>query len=193
MVDITNIPLYSIFILILILAGGYTIELIPCRLKKLLTENIFIKHFFCLLTLIFFISITDTDQNNGKNLRKIILNSIFLYIIFMFLIKTHYKFFIVILILLSIIYLLKLKNDEIIQQIDNEQKKYLLDKTELNIQKYKEQQYYILIIKKVLIIITLINIIIGFIIYLFEKKNKYKNKFDYITFIFGVQKCTLRE
>jgi len=117
--NVSNIPIYSIFILILILSGGYTIEIIPCRLKKLLTENIFIKHFFCLLTLIFFVSITDSSYD-GKNLTQIIFHSFLLYILFMFIIKTQYQFFVVILILLAIIYLIKIKNDEINQDIKNE-------------------------------------------------------------------------
>ena len=119
MLDNSYIPIYSIFILILILSGGYTIELIPCRLKKLLTENIFLKHFICLLTLIFFVSITDSSYN-GKNLKDIIYHSFTLYILFMFIIKTQYQFFILILIFLSIIYLLKIKNDEINDTIEKE-------------------------------------------------------------------------
>ena len=201
MLDFSNIPLYSIFILILILSGGYTIELIPCRLKKLLTENIFIKHFFCLLTLIFFVSLTES-QYSGKKLSQIIFRSILLYIIFMFLIKTDYRFFIIILILLAFIYLIKLKNDEIIQDIENEKKniiknnslsedeeKIILTNINFNIEKYIKLQNNLYKIKNILIIITLILILFGFIIYLGQKKYEYKDKFSYIVFLFGKSKC----
>jgi hypothetical protein len=216
---ISNIPIYSIFILILILSGGYTIELIPCRLKKLLTENIFIKHFFCLLTLIFFISITDSSYD-GKNLMQIIFHSFLLYILFMFIIKTQYKFFVVILILLAIIYLIKIKNDEINQDIKNIENdssnqntmnlsKQKVDKKNLNLNKdssifsetnmkenpknnieqYIKLEYKLVKIKNILIIITLILIFIGFFVYLGQKKYEYKNKFSYTVFLFGVTKC----
>lgn len=32
-------------------------------------------------------------------------------------------------------------------------------------------------------------LVLGFILYLGEKKYEYKNKFDYLTFIFGKPKC----
>lgn len=219
--NISNIQIYSIFILILILSGGYTIEIIPCRLKKLLTENIFIKHFFCFLTLIFFVSVTDSTYDS-KNLRQIIFNSFLLYILFMFIIKTQYKFFVVILILLAIIYLIKIKNDEINQDIKNENIKNnysnqntmnlskqkvdiktlnlnkdssIFSETNMkenpknNIEKYIKLKYKLVKIKNILIIIILILIFIGFFVYLGQKKYEYKNKFSYITFLFGAYKC----
>ena len=183
MTYISNIPIYTIFILILILSGGYIIELIPCRLKKLLTENIFMKHFFCLLTLIFFISITDSS-NNDKKLNQIIIHSLLLYIIFMFVIKTQYKFFVAIMILLAIIYLLKIKDDEIKKDIENEN-----NHKKMNIEKYIKLQYTLLKIKNILKIITLILTLIGFSVYLGQKKYEYKDKFSYITFLLGTYKC----
>ena len=184
MLDNSYIPIYSIFILILILSGGYTIELIPCRLKKLLTENIFIKHFFCLLTLIFLVSITDTSDN-GKNLNQILFRSFLLYILFMFVIKTQYQFFVIILILLAIIYLIKIKNDEIYKDIEREKE----NNSSKDIEQYIEFEYKLLKIKNILIIITLILIFIGFFVYLGQKKYEYKNKFSYVTFLFGTYKC----
>lgn len=188
MLDNSYIPIYSIFILILILSGGYTIELIPCRLKKLLTENIFIKHFFCLLTLIFLVSLTDSSYD-GKNLNQILFRSFLLYILFMFIIKTQYQFFVVILILLAIIYLIKIKNNEIYNKIEREKENIEENNYSKNIEQYIELEYKLLKIKNILIIITLILIFIGFFVYLGQKKYEYKNKFSYVTFLFGTYKC----
>ena len=41
----------------------------------------------------------------------------------------------------------------------------------------------------ILLIVFIIILILGFIIYMGEKKIEYKNKFDYITFIFGKPSC----
>ena len=67
MIDIQEkLPLYSVFILILILSGGYIVQLIPCSLQKVLINNIFIKHLFCYLTLLFLITIVDSSKDNIK-------------------------------------------------------------------------------------------------------------------------------
>jgi len=172
MFNIEDIPLYSIFILLLILSGGYATELIPCRLKYVLSKSIFLRHFICFLTLIFFVSLLEIE-NKDKKIYQIILRSFLLYIFFIFLIKTQYQFFIAILILLAIIYLLKLKNDEILNDKEKDIKLYNT----------------LLKIRDMLKIIVLILIFIGFIVYLGQKKYEYKNKFSYVVFLFGALKC----
>ena len=122
----------------------------------------------------------------------------------MFIIKTQYKFFVVILILLAIIYLIKIKNDELNQDIKNENTTNLSNKSveskilsENNEKKNKKSTveknikllYELSIVNKILILITLILVFIGFFIYLGQKKYEYKNKFSYITFLFGSYKC----
>jgi len=173
-----HIPIYGIFILILILSGGYTIQLIPCRLQRLLNENIYIKHIFCLLTLIFLVNLTDPEQDK-TNLKNILYKSFILYLFFMIIIKTQYKFFMLILLIIGIIYLFEIKKNE---YEDNDTKKPNLE-TEKNIK-------YITYIQNILFIIMCVFMIIGFMTYLGEKKYEYKDKFNFITFIFGKPDCT---
>jgi hypothetical protein len=176
-----KIPLYSIFILILILSGGYVIQLIPCKLQRVLNTNIYIKHLFCFLTLIFLITLIDPMEQNQK-LEKIIVKSIILYIFFIFLIKTHYKFFIAVIIILGIKYLILLKKNELFEKYKNETDKNKLKKIEDSLNN-------IIILQNILFYIVVLLIIIGFIIYLGEKKYEYKNNFNYLTFLFGKPNC----
>ena len=112
------LPLYSIFILILIISAGFLTELFPCKLQRVLKENIYLKHFFCFLTMIFFVVLTTALKD--QNVLVIIKKSIALYIIFLFFIKTNFNFFIVIMILTGILYLSMLKKYELISESSSE-------------------------------------------------------------------------
>lgn len=65
------------------------------------------------------------EQN--QKLEKIIVKSIILYIFFIFLIKTHYNFFITV-IILGIKYLILLKKNELFEKYKNETDKNKLKK-----------------------------------------------------------------
>jgi len=105
-----------------------------------------------------------------------------LYIIFLIFINNNYNFFIFGLIIVGLIYILNLKKTDLNGSIiendsnkDNEKNKKILE--------------LIIKINKYLFILFMIVIIIGFIIYMGEKKIEYKDKFSYITFIFGQAQC----
>lgn len=134
-----TIPLYSLFVLFLIILGGYIAELLPCKLQRVFKENIYLKHFFCLLILIFLINITNPAEKKVE-LSRIILKSMILYIFFIFIIKTNYKFFIGILILLCFIYLLELKKQEYSDDIEKSEKNNNLN--ELKVLSIKKKLIY---------------------------------------------------
>ena len=174
------LPLYSIFILILIIAAGFLTELFPCKLQRILKENIYLKHFFCYLTMIFFVVLTTPLKD--QDIIVIIKKSIALYILFLFFIKTNYIFFIAIMILTGILYLFMLKKYEIITKSGLEKdpnKKKIIDK----------HVDTIIYINNCLFIIIISLIIIGVVIYLGEKKYEYKNDFKYTTFLLGKSEC----
>jgi hypothetical protein len=174
------LPLYSVFILILILSGGYIIQLIPCKLQKILDTNVFIKHLFAFLTLIFLVTIVDPN-NTSKKLTTIIYTSFLLYIFFIVIIKTHYKFFISIIIVLGIKYLLLLYKNQI--QDENKNNK------ESNITELNNKFENIVLIQDILFGLVILLLVIGFLVYYGEKKYEYKNKFNFITFLFGKPNC----
>ena len=97
------LPIYPIFILLLIISSNYLADLFPCRLQHLLSNNIYIKHLFGYLTLLFFVSIT--LDNIGSSVSELIKNSFILYIYFILLTKSNKYFFIAICLILAVIYL----------------------------------------------------------------------------------------
>jgi hypothetical protein len=173
------IPLYSVFILILILSGGFIIELIPCKLQKILKNNVYIKHFFCFLTLIFLITIVDSTKDNIK-LSVIIQRSILLYIFFILIIKTNYIFFIAIMIILSIKYLIYLYQ----KQYDEFDKNTNIEK------KHNDLDDIIVMIQNILFGVVILLLIIGVLVYYGQKKYEFKNNFSIMTFLFGKSDCS---
>jgi len=176
-----RLPLYAIFILVLIATSEHISALMPCKIQNILKNNIFVKHFLCLLTMIFFVVIT-TEPLKDKNLLEIFSKSLVLYFIFLLLIKNDYRVFILVIFLLGILYLITIKKYELLdilkKENDPNQKK--------NIEK---QINTIIYIDNIFFIIILIFIIIGFLIYAQEKRKEYNDKFNYITFLLGKVKC----
>ena len=181
-IKVENISIYSIFIFFLIISSNYLGALFPCRIQKLLSTNVYLKHVFGFLTLSFFVVLTDPLKK--YNFINILYESSLLYIIFIIFINNNYNFFIFGLIIVGLIYILNLKKIDLVGKItennlnkdyNNEQNKQLLD--------------IITKINTFLFILFMIIIIIGFIIYIGEKKIEYKDKFSYIVFIFGQAQC----
>lgn len=184
-----KIPIYSIFALILILSGGYIIQLIPCKVQNILNNNMYIKHLMCFLTLLVFVSITD-PSNDKIVLYNIFLKTIAVYIVFIFIIKTHYIFFIAILCILGASYIITLKVVELKTNIDDINKNIEEEEDDTQKNLYVNKLNTLITLRDTFFIIIGILILIGFIIYLGEKKFEYKNKFSYLTFIFGKPICT---
>ena len=178
-----QVPLYSIFALILIIGAGFLPELFPCKLQKILKENVLLKHLIAFMTLTFFV--TMVEPNTKANIKTVILKSFLAYFIFVILIKTDYRFFIVILIILFLLYLLVLKKYEIIDSIKNE--KDPIVKVEL-----EKEHDMIILINNIIFVCIIIIIIIGYLVYMGEKKYYFKDKFNYFTFISGVLLAFLR-
>jgi hypothetical protein len=162
-------PFHAIFVFFLIIAGNYLGELFPCKVQKLLVENVFLKHLFAFLTLLFFVVLVDpvhTQTFNGT-----FITSIILYIMFLFLINTNVLFFLISIITLAVMYVLTLKKKDYSSEENNDSIAWI------------DQMNYILSI------FFIISSVVGCLVYMGEKKIEYKNKFDYLTFIFGKPSC----
>jgi len=169
-----NIPIYTVFILVLIISANFLAQLFPCRVQEALNNNMLLKHFFGYLTLIFFVTLSSPLKD--KKIEKIIIQSFFLYFMFLLYSKTDLKIFILVFILLFIIYCLVLKKNE-----------YEADS--VNLENNKEKIENIITIINILTYISIILIIIGILSYLGQKKYEYKNDFSYIKFFFGKPSC----
>ena len=155
-----KIPIYSLFIIIIIICGNYFGELLPCRIQKKLKTSMVVKYVFLFLSL-FFLVLYSTEDKILKNFYQ----TIVIFIFFILLSRNTYTFFLLNFFLLFIIYVLFLE--------ENELKENKNIKLSINI----------------LISICSFFIIIGFILYLFEKKRKFKKKFNLKTFLLGKPIC----
>jgi hypothetical protein len=176
-----KVPIYSLFILILIISANFLAQLFPCRLQKVLNNNIYIKHIFAFLTLVFFVVLT--VPLDDKSLNNIFQKSFIIYIWFLLIMKTDKYFFLSLLLIIAIIYILVLQQNEYNKLLENK------DITHQNKLLYTEKLNNITYINNKLFIITVILTFIGFLLYMGEKKCEYKYKFNYLKFIFGQPQC----
>jgi hypothetical protein len=167
------IPLFTIFILVLIISAGYLTQLFPCKLQKILNENIYVKHLFGLFTLVFFVLLSAPIDE--KSIDIIIPQSVLLYMYFIIVTKTNKYIFLLILLLLGITYLIVLKTAE------------LKDKKERKLGDAEIQQYDN-IVKYIYGLVILLTIV-GVMLYMGEKKMEYKKNFNYTVFLFGKPEC----
>lgn len=174
------LPIYPIFILLLIISSNYLAELFPCRLRELLTNNIYIKHLFGFLTLLFFISIT--IGNVGSNVLEVIKNSFILYLYFILLTKNNKYFFIIICIILAVIYLGHIE----IKLLNEKENKSENEKLFLKIYDKRQNKFGLENILHYAIVLLLL---LGTLTYMGEKKIEYKKTFNYLIFFFGKPMC----
>lgn len=196
-------PIYAVFLLILIISANFLQSLFPCRLQNALNNDIYLKHAFSFMTMVFFVVLTIPDSD--KKIFDIIPKSVLLYAFFLVLIKTEFFFFITILVLITITYILVLRRSEIQDELK------VLGQPEngninnhINIKKSndklnnkhndtltaKQNEYDIIIkINNILTICIIPLLLIGSLLYLGKKRSQYKDKFSFAIFIFGKIKC----
>ena len=175
-----QLPLYSIFILFLIITAAFITELFPCRLRQLLRDNMYLKHFYAYLTMVFFVVMTAPAK---YDVNEVIYKSFIVYIIFIFAIKTDYRFFVGIIFVIGIMYILILQKYEVEEKIK-------LTKDEVVKIELSNKRDKLIIVNNILFILSLILIIIGFLLYYYEKKLQYNKDFNFFTFLFGKPKCS---
>jgi len=172
----------AIFIFMLIISGNFLAELFPCRIQKMLKENIYVKHLVGFLTLFFFGVLTIPDLANIGG----IINSFLLYFIFVITANVDYKIWIILFVLYAIMYILHLIKQDYNKIKDGTKKIHTSNEVtifnKINIEQINKIQA---------LVITLISIltIVGFIIYMGEKKLEYGKKFKYSIFFTGKTNC----
>jgi len=156
--------LISIFVFVLIISGNYLGELFPCKVQKIFSENIFVKHVLGFLTLIFFVSLTIPEIHEQEYM---LVYSTLIYSWFILMAKCHYKIWFVVFAIIGVIYIVKMY------------KKTLKDKDTKMLDKGTD----------VLSLLSIFLTFFGFLSYMGAKKLEYKSKFKYLTFIFGRPSC----
>ena len=172
----------AIFIFMLIISGNSLAELFPCRIQQMLKENIYVKHLVGFLTLFFFGVLTIPDLANIGG----IINSFLLYLIFVITANVDYKIWIVLFVLYAIMYLLHLIKQDYTKIKDGTKKMHTSNEVtifnKINIEQINKIQT---------LVISLITIltIVGFIIYMGDKKLEYGKNFKYSIFFTGKTNC----
>jgi len=210
-----HFPVYSVFLLILIISGAPLFELFSCKIRHLFQHNILFVHLISYLTLVFFIVITIPIRE--KHILKIIPKSVFLYAFFLGLIKTAFPYFISILGIIMVIYVLVLYKSELQDSMDtirtriieedpnlaeNEKKWKLstsphstlsvmndMKKEPAEIEDIKTHINNLVFVNNSLFVLIVPLYIIGIYIYMRSKMSKYKSKFSYATFFIGKSVC----
>lgn len=175
-----NLPLYSVFILVLMITSAYFEHLFPCHFQRLLRQNMYVKHFFGFLTLLFFVVLLLPIES--KSLSHIFKISVPLYLWFIIFTRTSLYFFVTILVLLAITYLIYLHINDLKEvystMIESYQKKSLMEKI-----KWYEQ------VDRMFYILISVLMVIGWLLYMGEKKYQFRKDFSYLTFLFGDTTC----
>jgi len=166
------LPVSSLFVLFMIIGGNYLAPLFPCKLQRIMTNNMYVKHVLGLLTLIFFVELADVSLN--MSLGQTFLSSVMLYVWFILTTAMEAKVFMTLVILFALMYSLHIY----LEQLD---KKATPESIRLTTQlrKVEEYMYY------VSIFLTLF----GVIAYYGRKKNELGNSFNLTKFFLGKTTC----
>lgn len=163
----------SIFVLYLIISGNFLANLFGCRTQEALGNNMFLKHLLGFMTMYFFVVLVDSNSKLSDSPQTQLLYTMLFYIIFIMTTRMDYKWWIVFIIGLSLIYILEVyKGHKKTKEEDSK--------------KYEEYQRYLTYF------IGLV-ILIGFIIYYGRKKLEYSENFDHLTFLLGKTSCSFNK
>jgi len=173
-----GIPYQAFFAIYLIISCNFLSDLLGCKFKKLLRENMYVKHIFGYLTLVFLVILTSVDINDEENLIKALIYSFVLYIWFICTTKTHIYTTITVLLIFFIMYVLSIRIKILEKNIENDKNKEEIDKLNL--------------VNLSLLIIAFVITFFGVLYYLMLQNNKLSrnsDEFSYITFFIGKHKC----
>ena len=184
MTFISNAPYNTLFIIYLLISCNFLASLFSCNLQELLTNNMYAKHIFCFLTMLFCIVYVDSTIVKESKYIEGFLYAIIFYIWFVLTTKNNIYITLIILLLLLIVYILQIHRNSIYNKIENNKIELEEELIELNknINNVKLSQY-------IIIGIALLITIIGFILYYKEKKEEYGEGWSTLKFIFGNNKC----
>ncbi len=172
----------AIFVFVLILSGNYLGQLFPCKVQNIFDENIYVKHILGYLTLVFFVTLTIPELKNSKSLLFLTLS---IYLGFLITSKTYYTFWFFIFVLVGIIYVLDMYDKTIPEKVED------IEDGEGNTENKNNYKIKSMILQtqQLLSIAVGILTLFGFTTYMGYKKFEYKDKFNYLTFLFGKPNC----
>jgi hypothetical protein len=160
----------NVFILYLVLAASFLQPLFPCHSTRLIGNSMIIRHILGFLTLIFFVVVSDTELDDYMPLGTILAVAATLYAWFIVSSRMSAYWWVGLVFLLAALYLVD-----------------LYESRERNMSAEKQQT--IEYVKTGLIATSLGTTLLGFLIYVGEKKLEFRGDFNYLTFFLGKEKC----
>lgn len=160
----------AIFVFLLIISGNFIGELLPCKVQQTMRENMYIKHFLGYMTLLFFVVLTLPELFE----EKVLFSSVILYMFFLIFSKVYYVFWFLVVFIFGILYLVSTYYKMEIEKGDHEK--------QIDTQTLK-------IVRTGIIYTILGSTVVGFLIYLGNKKREFGKKFNFVEFLFGTPVC----
>jgi len=171
----SNISKLAIFIFII--AGNYANDTFSCTLRKLIKDNMLIKHTLGIFIVLFFIGIS---QDEMTILSKLGL-SVFLYIWYIFIMRSPLSIILVVICIIIIMYIL--------QEHLNDLNAQLSDKTnmkEVDTKNTQENIAYYSFLRNIMFVTSVILSTFGFVSFLWISKQNFKEKFSIYKFLIGI-------
>ena len=161
----------NLFILFLLLAGNFLQPLMPCNTSRVLQNSMGIRHVVGFFTLLFFVVVSDTDLDAMMPFGTLIATTLIIYAWFLIASKMTANWWLFLVMLLGALYLINLYED---------QGHSALDPTTVDMLRMG---------KDGLLALSLFTTLIGFILYVGEKKIDYRGKFNFMDFFFSAAAC----
>lgn len=167
--DITTLalPLFAFYLLVFC---NFTPEIIGCKLKTLLANNMLAKHVLGFVLLLFLVVLVNPENADEKFMKNLTYSTV-IYIWFLITIRNPYEMIVIILLLLLIVYLLGAKKARKEKQGKPEE-----------VAKLHKIQVGITVGAFILSLL-------GFMAYFVDKQEEYGKNFVWDKFIFGNKKC----
>jgi len=156
----------NLFVLYLVLAAAYIQPLFFCNAGTDLGNSMVSRHLVAFLTLTFFIVVTDTELDDTMPFATVLMTSAIIYLWFLISSKMTANWWLVLAVLLASLYIIDLYDEN-------------HPKAKIDFKPIKEG------ILGVAAALTLV----GFLIYVGEKKLDYKSDFSYTTLLLGTKEC----
>lgn len=151
---------------------GYLSALLNCDLQRFLKHHPMFIHLMGIVAFFFLFTLIDT--NNKTSILNVWIKTLFIYVLFVLMIKSKWYFVVPVLVLLLIDQ--TMKKDLTLMQASN------LPLTEDSLKNRKS-------ISKTINVMVIALIISGVIHYAYIQHREYKHKFSWYMFFFGITKC----
>ena len=145
-----------------------------CHVKTLFDEYIFARHFLNMLCVFFLIVIFTRTNPIAPPL--LVLATVAMYSFFLLIVRCDYKFLIVFLLIVTIVFYLEAHKNYVIKDLKEPEKNQVKE----NIETYQ----------LILQVVSAVSVILGVIVYIGQHEREYGKQWSWQKFWMGVKKCS---